>query len=239
MRYWVEYSTYSIILCTHVLFFMYLIDEACHKSELWVNQSENTLTAGSNCRNGKLMPSCVFLALKSILCSKLQQVFSSKMNISMARFKAWSWGVPTLTYCSSESTKRKNDKRGWLISHYVSRATSWQKTMVHASCLKISFEIRIMTTKNYWVLLCQQLVTPPHHFMWHWRWLLLGLPKCHLWVALHSPEKSMPVPNKSKFSSILVIWHIIATSRNPYSLVTKCINNVIGGPNQQQQQTNK
>ena len=127
MRYRVEHSTRdSIILCTHVLFFMYLIDEACHKSELWVIQSENTLTAGSNCRNGKLKPSCVFLALKSILCSKLQQVFRSKMNISMARFKAWSWGVPTLTYCSSESTKKKkNDTRRWLISHHVSRVTSW------------------------------------------------------------------------------------------------------------------
>lgn len=128
--------------------------------------------------------------------------------------------------------QKKTKKKRW--QERMSNFTSFgQTSTIHAFCLKISFEIRIITTNC--VLLCEQLLTPPPHFMWHWRWLSLRLSK-YLWVALYSPEKSRPVPYKSEFSSTLVIWHIIVMSRDPYSLVIKCMHNDIGGPYQQQEQ---
>lgn len=86
----------------------YLIEDTCHRSTWHTSQSANTLMAGRNCLKGALRPSQLFLTSKSVACSRVQQALSSKMNISTARLMAWSWGVPTLTYCSVTSIwKRK------------------------------------------------------------------------------------------------------------------------------------
>lgn len=87
----------------------------------------------------------------------------------------------------------------WPESHHGQTAT------INTSFLKISFEIRIVTTNS--ILLCEQLMTPPPHFLWDWEWLSLRMFKCHSWVALISPEKSRLAPDKHEFLSILAIWH--------------------------------
>ena len=81
----------------------YLIEDTCHRSAWHTSQSANTLTTGKNCRKGAFKPSRVLLVSKSILSNRVQQAFNNKMNISTARFMAWSCGVPTLTYCSVAS----------------------------------------------------------------------------------------------------------------------------------------